>query len=178
MLIKIIPPIITPKQKTLGVFIMKIKDLLLIANLRANGRETLTNISKKVGMPISTIFDKMKSHQGEIIKKHTTLIDFASIGFGTKAIMTLKAKKDERIKLKEFLEKNQNINTISKINNGYDYLIEVIFKNLKEMEEFTENLEEKFKIKSRQTYYVIEDIRRETFMSDPEHVKLIYNHEK
>ncbi len=152
---------------------MKIKDLLLIANLRANGRETLTNISKKVGMPISTIFDKIRFHHGGTIKKHTTLIDFSSLGFSTKAIMTIKVRKSDRDKLREYLEKNQNVNTISKINNGYDFIIEVIFRNLKEMEEFSELLEEKFKLKNKQTFYVIEDIRRETFMSDPEHVKLI-----
>lgn len=152
---------------------MKPNDLLLIANLRKNARETLTNMSKKVGIPISTIFDKLKYYQGSAIKKHTSLVDFSKLGFSTRAIMILKARKNEREKLRDYLEKHQNVNTISKINNGYDFILDVIFRNLKEMEEFGELLEEKFKVKNKQNFYIIEDIKRETFLSDPEHVKLV-----
>ncbi len=151
---------------------MRMNDLLLIASLRKNARETLTSMSKKVGMPVSTIFDKLKCFQGKQIKKHTSLVDFAKLGFGTRAVMILKARKNERDKLREFLEKCHNINTISRINNGYDFIADVIFRNLKEMEEFGEKIEEKFKIKNKQNFYIIEDIKRETFLSDPEHVKL------
>ena len=151
---------------------MRMNELLLIASLRKNARETLTSMSKKVGMPVSTIFDKLKCFQGKQIKKHTSLVDFSKLGFGTRAVMILKARKNERDKLREFLEKSHNINTISRINNGYDFIVDVIFKNLKDMEEFGEKIEEKFKIKNKQNFYIIEDIKRETFLSDPEHVKL------
>ncbi|MFW6383289.1 MAG: Lrp/AsnC family transcriptional regulator [Nanoarchaeota archaeon] len=154
---------------------MKINDLLLIASLRKNARETLTNMSKRVGMPVSTIFDKLKVFKGNEIKKHTSLIDFSKLGFGTRAVMILKARKNEREKLKGFLEKSHHINSISRINNGYDFIVDVIFKNLKELEEFGEKLEEKYKIKSKQNFYIIEDIKREDFLSDPEHVKLLEN---
>ena len=33
------------------------KDLLLISHLRQNARETMTNVSRSTGIPISTIFD-------------------------------------------------------------------------------------------------------------------------
>jgi len=36
------------------------KDLLILSELRQNARETLTKMSKHTGIPISTIFDKIK----------------------------------------------------------------------------------------------------------------------
>lgn len=151
---------------------MKKKDLLLIANLRANARATLTSISKKVQMPISTIFDRLKSHSDGIIKKHTTLIDFAKLGYNTRAHITLKVHKNEREKLRQYLKTHMYVNTIYKINNGYDFLIEVVFRELKQLEDFGEELDEKFKIRGKQVYYIIEDIKRENFLSDPELLKI------
>lgn len=154
---------------------MKSKDLLLLSNLRANSRETLTTISRRTKIPISTIFDKLKNHEKNIIKKHTTIIDFSKIGFSTRATITLKVCKNDKIDLKEHLTKHQNVNSVYKINNGFDFLIEGIFKNLNELEDFLERIDEKFKIKTKQVFYIIEDIKREDFMSNSEYVDLICN---
>ncbi len=152
---------------------MKKKDLLLISNLRINSRETLTNISKKIHMPISTIFDKLKSNHGGLIRKYTTLIDFSMLGFNTRAKITLKVPKKQREKLRRYLKGHLYINSLYKINNGYDFMIEAIFRNLKEMEDFIEDLEENFTIRSKQTYYIIEDIKRESFLENPEMIGMI-----
>ena len=154
---------------------MKQKDLLLLANLRQNARETLTKISKKTKIPISTIFDRLKYHENTIIKKHTTIIDFSKLGFSTRVTLTLKVNKDDKENIRDFLTKHQNVNSVYKINNGYDFLIEGIFRNIKDLEEFLENLEDKHKIKSKQVYYIVEDIQREDFMSDANIVEMIYN---
>jgi len=54
-------------------------------------------------------------------------------------------------------------------------MIETIFKHIKELEDFIESLEEKFNIKEKQVYYLIEDIKRENFISDPETVELPFD---
>jgi hypothetical protein len=46
-------------------------------------------------------------------------------------------------------------------------MIEGIFKHIKDLEDFMEILEEKFPIKSKQVFYIIDDIKREEFMADP-----------
>lgn len=152
---------------------MKNKDLLLLANLRANARETLTRISRNTRIPISTIFDRLRQHEQNIIKKHTALIDFSKLGFSTRVTLTLKVGKEQRTELKEFLTKHYNVNSVYKINNGFDFLIEGIFRNIKDLEEFIENMDERFKIKSKQIYYIVEDIKREGFLSDPQLVDIV-----
>jgi hypothetical protein len=65
------------------------------------------------------------------------------------------------------LAKNSNINSVYKTNNGFDFMMEGIFKHIKDLEDFMENLEGRFPIKSKQVFYIIEDIKREGFMADP-----------
>ena len=36
-----------------------------------------------------------------------------------------------------------------------------VFKQIKELEEFLEQLEESYKVKSKQVFYIIEDVKRE-----------------
>jgi DNA-binding Lrp family transcriptional regulator len=146
---------------------MKEKELLILSSLRRNARETLTEMSHHTRVPISTIFDKLRQFDNDIIRKHTTLLDFAKLGFSTRANLSIKVDKNERDNLRDFLEKHQNINSVYKINNGFDFLIECIFRNIRELEEFIETLETKYKIKGTQVYYIIEEIKREEFMADP-----------
>jgi DNA-binding Lrp family transcriptional regulator len=149
---------------------MKQIDLLLLSSLRANARETLTNISRKTSIPVSTIFDKLKAHENGTIKKHTSIVDFSLLGYGTRANIAIKVNKEEKDELKKFLMKDMNVNSFYRINNGYDYLIEAIFKNILELEDFCEKLDENFKIKTKQIYYIIEDLRREEFLADPDNI--------
>jgi len=146
---------------------MKKTDLLIISSLRQNAREKLTEMSKKTRIPVSTIFDRIKTHEGNIIKKHTALVDFGKLGYNTRANIILKVNKDDREDIKEFLMKHNSINSAFKINNGYDFLIEAVFANIKEVEDFTDLLEEKFSIKSKQVFYIIDDLKKEEFLSNP-----------
>lgn len=151
---------------------MKQIDLLLLSSLRANARETLTNISRKTNIPVSTIFDKLKAHENGTIKKHTSIVDFSLLGFGTRANIALKVNKEEKDELKKFLMKNASVNSFYRINNGYDYLIEAVFRNILEMEEFCEKIDENFRIKAKQVFYIIEDLKREEFLADPDNISV------
>lgn len=146
---------------------MKKTDLLIISSLRQNAREKLTEISKKTRIPVSTIFDRIKMHEGSIIRKHTALVDFGKLGYNTRANIILKIGKGDREAMREFLMKHSSINSAFKINNGYDFLIEAVFANIKEVEDFTDLLEEKFSIKAKQVFYIIDELKKEDFLSNP-----------
>ena len=146
------------------------KDLLIVSNLRRNGRETLTEISKFTGIPVSTIFDRIKNKCFGLIKKNTILIDFNMLGYSIVVHMVLKVNKSEREKLKEYVKKHRHINTAYRINNGYDYLLEGVFKNVKDLEEFLEKLDENFSIEQKQIYHIIDEIKREEFLSPGEYI--------
>ena len=134
------------------------KDIKIISALRANARVSLTKMSKRTNIPISTIHDRIKYYRDGVIKKYTSLLDFSVLGFHSRAHVMFKVKKECKEALLSFLSKHQNVNALFKINNGYDFLVEAIFRNIKDLEEFTELLEERFNVRDKQVYYLIEDI--------------------
>jgi DNA-binding Lrp family transcriptional regulator len=147
---------------------LKNKERLLLCHFRQNARVPLTTISKRTQMPVSTIFDKLRHYEKKFIKKHTTLIDFAKIGYMTRANVMLKVALDDRDFLKQHLMKHKHVNSLFKVNNGYDFLAELVFHHIKDLEDFLETIEERFKIKEKTVFYIIEDICREEFMAKPE----------
>lgn len=149
------------------------KDLKILVELRKNGRAKLTDISKNTGIPISTIYDRLQNKPSGYIKKHACLVNFDRLGFNTRAQICIKCNKNSKKELKEFLSIHQNVNSLHKINNGYDFMIEAVFRNIKDMEEFKENIEEQYSIKSSQVYYIIEDIIRENFFNNEIHLNLL-----
>ncbi len=154
----------------------KKKEIGLLMELRKDGRQTLTDISKKIGMPVSTIFDKVKANRNQMINRFTCLLDFRKIGFNCRAQIVLrirKDQKDQKAEMQEYLVRHPNVNSVYKINNGYDFLVETVFRELKELDEFLEKLEEQFRVQEKNVYYIIDDVAREVFMTDQLHAEII-----
>jgi len=53
------------------------------------------------------------------------------------------------------------VNNLWKINHGYDYMVEVILRNMKEVEEFTEKLQKDYGVLSVSSFYIVRDMKRE-----------------
>lgn len=139
------------------------EDLKIISHLRKEGRITLKNISKNTKIPISTIYLRMKDLKHNAIKKYTAIVDFETVGYGLTAFILIKTK-SERNNVKEHLEKHDNVNSLYEINNGWDYLIEAVFKNIKQIETFVQEIDEKFALKDKQVHYILSIIKKEEFL--------------
>ena len=148
-------------------------DLVIMSRLRTDARESLTRMSRKTSIPVTTIHKKVKGFEKNLIKKYVALLDFTNIGYNTRAMIVLRAKKELKDNLKEFLLDNRSVNSVYKINNGFDFMIEVIFKEIGEVEFFVEQIENDFKVDKKEIYYIINEINRESFLSRHEYVKLI-----
>jgi DNA-binding Lrp family transcriptional regulator len=125
-------------------------------------------MSRKTNIPVSTLFDRLKTNEEQLILKHTSLIDFSKLGYNVRTNVTIKVDREDKEALKEYLMKHPQINSMYKINNGFDFMIEGVFKQLKEMEEFMDILQNKFRIQDHKSFFIIEDLKREEFMSDPQ----------
>ena len=147
--------------------------MLIMLNLRQNARQTLTRMSRKTSIPISTIYDKLRKHEQDIIKRHTCLLDFSKLGYSTRATVMIQVPRSQREEVQEFLSRSVCVNTLMKINNDFDFFFEAICKQIRDVEDFIETLEEKFSIKKKKVYYVIDEIKREGFLSDPMHMEML-----
>lgn len=147
-------------------------DMVVLAKLRQNARERLTKMSRNTSIPVTTLYNKIKELEGSFIKKHTSILDFSKLGFNTRAMVIMKVKKDMREKVRDFLSAHRNVNSIYKINNGFDYLVEVVFKEVRDVESFVEIAESSAGVDKSVVHYVIDDVKREDFMSNPEYLKI------
>ena len=149
------------------------KDFLLITYLRNNARENLTKISRLTHIPVSTIFDRLKELETDLISKHTTLVNFKKLGFDIKINILFKVERNSREEFKEYLIKNQNINSVFRVNNGFDFLVEAIFRGMHELQIFMEDIE-RFNVEEKQELFVLEDLKLEGFLSDQIHAELLF----
>ncbi|MFA6461012.1 MAG: winged helix-turn-helix transcriptional regulator [Candidatus Woesearchaeota archaeon] len=140
------------------------KERQIISELRKDSRTSLSAISQSVGMPISTIYDKINRMQREnLIHKYALLIDFPKLGYHHHAHLALKVDKAQRKGLSSFLENHASINSLHEIDGGFDFMFETVHKDVKEYSLFLEELKEKFSVLELKEYQVINIIDRERF---------------
>jgi len=139
-------------------------DREIISHLRQNARISLSKLSAKLNIPVSTIYDKVKQHEKTFIKKHTTLLEFSKLGLHTQTHIAIKAKKDSRNTLQEYLRKHGNVNSLYRINYGFDFLAECVFRNIAEAEDFVERIEAEFGIEEVHKFNVIDELKKEEFL--------------
>jgi DNA-binding Lrp family transcriptional regulator len=153
-------------------------DLVLLAQLRKNSRIKLTRMSRESDIPVSTIFERLKGPLRKYIQRFTCLMNNAEMGFNSRATIILKVDKEQKEEIRTFLEKHQNVNSLYRINNGYDFLLDTIFRQMIDLEEFIEQLEKRFRIKHKEVYFVIDEIKQEGFLSEPGTAPLLFGRQQ
>ena len=144
------------------------RDLLIVSHLRQDARITLTRMSRETRIPVSTIFDKIRGYKETgLIKKNTAIVSFERFGYSTKALIFFSAHREDRGKLAGILQNSPNVNSLLRINSGWDFVAEVIFPNYKEIEDFIESIEGKVGLKDKKVSYIIEELKKEEFLSNP-----------
>jgi Lrp/AsnC family leucine-responsive transcriptional regulator len=143
----------------------------IISELRKNSRQTLTDMSLKTGIPVTTLFSNIKRlEKDEIIKKNTCLVDFHKLGYTTAVSIALKIEKEDRERFKNFILSEHSVNSAYEINSGFDFMFELIHKDHSELKHFIEKMEENFKIKEKHVYHFISTLRKEDFLTHKEKI--------
>ena len=151
---------------------MKDKDYTILGRFRKDARMSLTKMSRKTRIPVSTIYDRMKKmDENGIIEKKTALVDFRKIGYEIKSLMLLETDKDDKKEVQRFLQNYTNVNGISRINNGFDFFVEAIFKSIEGFDEFLKELKT-FDIVTKKEFFVMEDVQKETYLTHQENLGL------
>jgi DNA-binding Lrp family transcriptional regulator len=148
------------------------KDKIILSLLREDSRMPLTKMSRKTSIPVSTLHERIKGYKRDLITKATTLVNFRKLGYNARARVLLKVKREEKERLQEFLRNSSCANELIKVNNGFDFMAEFVFDSMKNLEEYLDALEDKFPIQERETYYMIEEIKEQDFLSKYEYLKL------
>lgn len=148
------------------------KELQILSSLRANARESLTKMSRRTGIPVSTIYERLKQFEESRIRKHTCLIDFPSIGYDLRIAVLLSCKSDKKDSVRSFVSTHHHVNNVLRVNNGFDFLVEAVFENMAQVQTFLDKLDT-VGVRIRKELYVLDEIVREGFLSSKEHLDLI-----
>ncbi len=140
------------------------KRKIFLKCLRENSREKLTSISKRTKIPISTLYDFMKEFKRSgVIRKNTVLVDFSLLGHNCHAQIFLNVEYSQLEDVRLYLEACSNVNSIYKVNNRWNLIVEVFKKNVRGLDTFVEDLRKNFEIKNIEIHYLIEEIKKEGF---------------
>jgi len=119
-------------------------DFKILRELEENSKQSLKELSRKLGMPMSTIHDKIKrfEHNG-VIKKYTALTDPANVGKPTLAFILVAMRyqfageplvKQREVALR--IAKLPLVQEIHIISGEWDILLKVRGRDLKQIGDF------------------------------------------
>jgi len=137
---------------------------MILNELRKNARISMLDVAKKSNIPLSTVYDKVKDYEGDIIKKHTSIIDFSRVGYLSRMLVALKVTKEARGTIQTFLERHPNVNTLQRVNSGFDYLVEIITQNPVMLKDILEEIEMQNGFIEKKCFDIIDEIKREAFL--------------
>jgi Lrp/AsnC family transcriptional regulator, leucine-responsive regulatory protein len=141
-------------------------DLLIMNHLRRNARIKITDIARNIGIPPTTIYDRLRAQEKRgLVKKHVTLIDFSQLGYQSVALLALHANKENRQALQDYLIKHPNVNSLYRTEYGADFLIEVVIENAAKLQDFIDQTDNLFGIKNLTMFNLSCELKKEGFLS-------------
>jgi len=141
------------------------RELQILGLLRENSRATVTEISRKVCLPRSTVYEKIKKFRRDgIINKYSCLINFNRLGLPICAKILFKVNGDGKTKLADMLANSEHTNNVVKLGNEYDLMASFIFDSMDNLHKFLDKLTADCKIEDYRILYVTKDLKREGFL--------------
>lgn len=112
----------------------------LLCCLRKHGRTSLTNISHKLNIPISTLYDMLKNMENTgLIMKMSAIINFSMLGDYKEIILLIKAPPN-KLRDVESAFTSLYVNSVWRVSDSWTYVAICIFKSLTEFDGFVEKL--------------------------------------
>lgn len=149
------------KMKTL-----RKKELEILAYLRNFGRHTVTQIGKKLNIPRTTVFDKIKKFKKlGLINRFTAIVDFNQLGQSVCAYIMFKCDSQKKAELADALATSMHTNNVVKLGNDFDFMASMVFAGIEDMHSYLDILAKNYGIKETKILYVAKDLKREGFMA-------------
>ncbi|MBN1645597.1 Lrp/AsnC family transcriptional regulator [Candidatus Woesearchaeota archaeon] len=140
--------------------------LRILKHLRSNARHDTMSISLQTGIPEDAVRLRIREYEHLFIKKHTSLIDYQILGFGQWHQIAIKLADTRVREFLNYIMNHKNVNSVFEVNGGYDYIIETVHRTLREYADFLKDLTSRFSIANKKEFQIINDIKRETFLSN------------
>ncbi|MEA3342528.1 MAG: Lrp/AsnC family transcriptional regulator [archaeon] len=123
------------------------KDLAILALLKKDAKLKTQEISRRAGMPVTTVHNRIKKlEENGIITHYCAMVDNKKLGINISAYVminveyrTPSGKKISQAKLAKDIKKNSLVDEASIVAGGTDIIIRIHAKNIDELNEFIIN---------------------------------------
>ncbi len=138
-------------------------DLAILKELRDNGRISYRDLSRKVGIPESTIrFRVDKLVKNGIIKQFTVLVDESALGYTISALIEIRYDSAvDREELESELRSLKNVVMAYSITGDYDYVALVKCEGIDELNEIIVRIHEIKGVIRCRTHVVLSKVKEE-----------------
>lgn len=136
---------------------LKDKDFLLLDCLLDNSRCSLLHVSKKLGIPLNTVYSRIKKLvEAKVILGFSSLINPLFLRHSMNALLVV-----ETMDISNDCFSNYGVNSIIKLDKDC-YLIELFFSNIFDLKNFVSSLKGIGKVKHR--FFVKDCLKRNGFL--------------
>lgn len=109
-------------------------DRKILNVLSENSRTSISSISKKTGIPNSTISNRIhKLEQNNVIEQYATILNPEKIGINITAMIIIQTQTEKHEHVEIELPKIEQVSQVYSISGEYDILIKLWAKNLEEL---------------------------------------------
>lgn len=127
--------------------------------LRKDARARKTEIAKMTNVPSSTVSSIIKDMEKKLSLRYTSLLDYRKLGHNSRTLFVVNAKNESALR---FISEHRNVNSFSRVGEDNTFLVETIFRGMKETIDFAEELSS-LGAEIKKEFYIIDELKREGF---------------
>lgn len=136
-----------PAKQALKSRVMDSKDREILMLLQNDGRESFTDIAKKVGLSIDSVYNRFKAMVEKEVFETGIFIDPRVIGFPLIVDVRIKLNNisvEKKQKLITHLSSHPRVTNLFSITGRYDFLCTLIAKDTNELEEISTQIRNEY----------------------------------
>ena len=139
-------------------------DLKILQLLQKNARLSYREIARELNVAVGTVYNRIKRMEEEgIIKGFCVAIDYEKVGFGLTAVIGIKAKGREIVRIEREIAKNPRVMQVYDVTGEYDIIAIAKFQNRADMNRFVKWLLSLEGVEKTNTSVVM-DVPKESFV--------------
>ncbi len=116
------------------------KDLRILEELQRNAKQSIKEIARKIGSPITTVHSKIKKMEKiGIIKNYRAILDANKLGYSTLAFIFVAFSREAGISQRVLAKRISELSEVQEVHiitGDWDILLKVRVRNVEELAEF------------------------------------------
>ncbi len=141
-------------------------DYKIITLLQDDASLSIKEISTKVGLSLSPCWKRIQRlEKNGFIKKKTAIIDPAKLGYSNRVFVFIKTNQHNKKwseKFRAYILNQDNVIGLYRISGSFDYIIDVLSKNMSDYDSFYKNLIENVDLLEVSSSFVMEIMKETT----------------